>query len=282
MAKRVAVTSTVESSVHALIRAARSPRASRRALPEFMIIGAQKGGTTSLFHYLTACPDVLGPLKKELHYYDHNFERGERWYRSNFPVRPDEDGWAVGESSPYYLLHPTVPSRVAGHLPATRLIVLLRNPVSRAYSHYHHTREFGREPLDTFEAAIAAESQRTDAAWDRLVATGVREPAVEWYSYKRRGVYAPQLRRWFDYFPRESMLIMTAEELYKDPRGGLNRARKHIGLDEIDIDGSNFEPRNVRKYPPMLASTKAELGQTYLDDMLEVEEIIGRPTGWTL
>ena len=276
------MTSTVESSVHALIRAARTPRAGRRALPEFMIIGAQKAGTTSLFHYLTACPDVRGPLKKELHYYDHNFGRGERWYRSNFPVRPDSEHWAVGESSPYYLLHPTVPSRVAGHLPSMRLIVLLRNPVSRAYSHYHHSREFGREPIDTFEAAIAAEGQRTDAAWDRLVATGVREPAVEWYSYARRGVYAPQLRRWLDHFPRESMLIMTAEELYGDPRAGLTRARLHIGLDEIEIDGSNFEPRNVRKYAPLAASTRAALGQTYRDDVTEVEKIMGRPTGWTL
>ena len=282
MGRRVAVTSTVESSVHALIRAARSPRADRRSLPEFIIIGAQKAGTTSLFHYLTACPDVRGPLKKEVHYYDHSFERGERWYRSNFPVRSEGDEWAVGESSPYYLLHPTVPSRVAEHLPSTRLIVLLRNPVGRAYSHYHHTRELGHEPMATFEDAIAAESQRTDEAWDRLVATGVREPAVEWFSYARRGFYAPQLRRWLDFFPRESMLIMIAEELYKNPQAALNRARLHIGLDEIDIDGANFEARNTRKYAPILASTKAELGQRYLDDMAEVEQIIGRPTGWVL
>jgi hypothetical protein len=276
------VAKNIKSSVQEMIRVARSPRSAFRALPDFMIIGAQKAGTTSLFQYLEECPDVRGPLTKEVHYYDHNVDRGEQWYRSNFPIRVASDNWITGESSPYYLLHPSVPRRLADHLPGTRLIALLRHPVQRAYSHFNHSRVLGGEPIADFETALAAESERTDAAWARLVKTGEREPAVEWFSYARRSYYAPQLRRWLACFPRESLLIMTAEELYKDPEGGLSRARTHLGLPQIDVSHRNYRPRNARSYVPISDEVRRQLSRGFVDDMAEVEQLIGRPTGWDL
>lgn len=247
-----------------------------------MIIGAQKAGTTSLFQYLEECPDVCGPLTKEVHYYDHNVDRGEQWYRSNFAIRSEGDEWITGESSPYYLLHPSVPRRLADHLPETRLIALLRHPVQRAYSHFNHSRVLGGEPIDNFEAALAAEPERTDAAWARLVETGNRERAVEWFSYARRSYYAPQLRRWLAHFPPESLLIMTAEELYQDPEGGLNRTRAHLGLPEMDVSDRNYRPRNARSYVPISDEVRSQLSRNFVDDMVEVEQLMGRPTGWEL
>ncbi len=276
------VAKNIKSSVQEMIRAARGPRSATRALPDFMIIGAQKAGTTSLFQYLEECPDVRGPLTKELHYYDHNVDRGEQWYRSNFPIRSASDGWITGESSPYYMLHPSVPRRLVDHLPGTRLIALLRHPVQRAYSHFNHSRVLGGEPIDDFRAAMAAEPARTDEAWARLVKTGKREPDVEWFSYARRSHYAPQLRRWLACFPRESLLIMTAEELYRNPQGGLSRARAHLGLPQIDVTDRNFRPRNARSYIPISDQVRVALGREFVDDMAEVEQLMGRPTGWDL
>jgi hypothetical protein len=276
------VATNIKSSLQEMIRTVRSPRSAFRALPDFMIIGAQKAGTTSLFQYLEECPDVRGPLTKEGHYYDHNVDRGEQWYRSNFPIRSARDKWITGESSPYYMLHPSVPRRLAEHLPGTRLIALLRHPVQRAYSHFNHSRVLGGEPIGDFEAAMAAEPARTDEAWARLVETGEREPAVEWFSYARRSYYAPQLRRWLACFPRESLLIMTAEELYADPKGGLSRARAHLGLPKMDVADLNYSPRNARSYVPISDQVRSQLSRNFVDDMAEVEQLMGHPTGWDL
>jgi hypothetical protein len=180
------------------------------------------------------------------------------------------------------MLHPSVPRRLAEHLPGTRLIALLRHPVQRAYSHYNHSRVLGREPLEDFQAAMAAEPTRTDEAWERLTETGAREPAVEWFSYARRSYYAPQLRRWLACFPRGSLLIMTAEELYREPEDGLSRARAHLGLPEIDVTHLNYRPRNARSYVPIDVQVRSQLGRDFVEDMVEVEQLLGRPTGWDL
>ena len=129
---------------------------------------------------------------------------------------------------------------------------------------------------------MAAEPERTDEAWARLVKTGKREPVVEWFSYARRSYYAPQLRRWLAWFPRDSLLIMTAEELYRHPEDGLSRARAHLGLPEIDVTHGNYRPRNARSYVPIDAEVRSQLGRDFVDDMAEVEQLMGRPTGWDL
>src|SRR5947209_1159841 len=144
--------------------------ADRRALPDFLIIGAQKAGTTSLYRYLAAHPDIVASTRKEVHFFDINFWRGEWWYRSLFPLRrrlqrrpPLRNRPAItGEASPYYLFHPFAPERAAQLLPDAKLIVLLRDPVERAWSHYRHEVANGRETM-TFPDALAAEPARLAA-----------------------------------------------------------------------------------------------------------------------
>src|SRR5215208_8528317 len=120
-----------------------------RPLPDFLILGAQKAGTTALYAYLRWHPQITGPSFKEVSFFDRHYARGERWYRAHLPMRRSS---IVGEASPSYLFHPLAPERVAQMLPNARLVALLRNPVDRAFSHYQHEVALGREPL-SFEAA---------------------------------------------------------------------------------------------------------------------------------
>lgn len=191
--------------VDPLRRAVRAGRAYGRAalpgelgrLPEFLIIGGQRCGTTSLYRYLAAHPDVRPATGKELQYFSLHHRRPVRWYRAHFPVRPE--GQQSFEASPYYLFDPEVPARAAAVLPGARFVALVRDPVERAYSHYLHSRAYGVEPL-SFADALAAEPAR--------LGEGGHE-ARRRYSYVARGKYAEQLARW----PRERLLVIRTEEL---------------------------------------------------------------------
>jgi hypothetical protein len=205
--------------------------ASMRGLPSAVIIGAQRSGTTSLFNYLTQHPDLLAPLGKELHYFDFHYHRGIRWYRGRFPYQHRlRNGTLTIEASPYYLIHPLVPARVAALLPEVKLIAVLRNPVDRALSHYQHEVRDGREQL-SFEEAVAREPERIAGEEERLE----REPgyysfAHHRYSYLRRGEYLDQLQRWTRHFPRSRLLILQSEQLFREPVATTARVHEFLGL----------------------------------------------------
>ena len=104
-----------------------------RRLPDFLIIGAQKCGTSSMFAYLNQHPQMKLPDVKEIHFFDLNYSNGLDWYTSHFPPASLSHRMVTGEASPYYLFHPHVPERVRLHCPDVKLVVMLRNPVDRAY-----------------------------------------------------------------------------------------------------------------------------------------------------
>jgi hypothetical protein len=206
-----------------------------RLLPDFLIIGAQRAGTTSLYEYLVAHPQAGPAFKKEVHFFDRNWEKGVDWYRSNFPLRSQRRAverrglaFRCGEASPYYLFHPAVPERVAEILPDVRLLAILRNPVDRAYSHYQHEVRKGREPL-SFAAALDAEAERL-AGQEEAVAAGRASEAHRCFSYLARGRYAEQLERWLERFPRERLLVLEAGTFYADPAAAMAPAFEFIGL----------------------------------------------------
>src|SRR6187200_1451927 len=138
-----------------------------RPLPDFLVIGAQKAGTTALYAYLRWHPGITGPSWKEVSFFDRHWWRGEAWYRGQFPLRAG--GRLVGEASPSYLFHPLAPERARSLVPDAKLIALVRNPVDRAYSQYQHAVALGREPL-SFEDALAAEDERLVGEVERLLA----------------------------------------------------------------------------------------------------------------
>jgi hypothetical protein len=192
----------------------RRATASRRSMPDFVIIGAQRAGTTSLYEWICAQDKVVPAHRKEVHYFDFYYARGTNWYRSWFPV--DKPGQVTGEASPYMLFHDLSPQRAAKDLPATtRFIALLREPVDRAVSHYWHERKAGHEK-ESFERAIDLEPSRMRGAEEAILA-GKRNYEHQHHSYASRGEYAGQLRRWFDAVGRDRVLVLETEQVTKSP-----------------------------------------------------------------
>jgi hypothetical protein len=247
-----------------------------RALPDTMIIGAMKSGTSSLHYYLTQHPRVIAPLRKEVHYFDLNHARGEAWYRANFG-RADEAGVNI-DSSPYYLFHPQAPQRAHALVPQARLIVLLRDPVRRAYSHYWHERDKGRESL-SFEDAIAAEPERIARDHERLASGGIsHSKSHQYFSYLARGRYAEQIEHWLRVYPREQLLVLRFEDLVREPLPVLNHTLDWLGL--ASMQGARLEPRNTRRYPPVEPATAARLQEYFAPHNAALESLLGEPFSW--
>jgi len=260
-----------------------------RPLPDFLILGAQKAGTTSLHRYLEQHPAVLPPSIKEVHYFDVQWWRGPRWYRSNFPTamqrratRRANDGIAItGESSPYYLAHPLVAARVRATLPDVPLVVILRDPIERAHSHYQHNRRMGVEPCETFEAAIACETERIDGELERIRADDRYESfGHRHHSYLLRGTYAAQLRIWFEHFPREQFLILENRELSRDTAGVYRRVLEFLQLPAWQPD--DFQRHNTAGgSAPLDAALRARLADWFEPHNRDLYELLDRDFGWT-
>ena len=203
-----------------------------RVLPDFLVVGTQKGGTTSLFNYLIQHPQVLSPLRKELKFFDSNYFRGLSWYRAHFPLSSKLRAAhaLTGEASPYYMYHPTAPERIKAALPSVKLIAILRSPVDRAYSHYQHMVRVKREDL-TFEQALEAESDRLAGEAEKIAAdASYPQYRHIQYSYLERGRYAEQLKTLFRLFPRENILILKSEDLYAEPAKVMETSFSFLGL----------------------------------------------------
>jgi sulfotransferase family protein len=246
-----------------------------RPLPDFLILGAQKAGTTALYAYLRWHPRVTGPSFKEVSFFDRHYARGERWYRAHMPVRRSG---MVGEASPSYLFHPLAPERVARMLPKARLIVLLRNPVDRAFSHYQHEVALGREQL-SFEDALAHEDDRMHGEIDRMLADPTYFSDPWWnYTYAARGRYTEQLERWLEAFPREQLLVLLTDELAADTDGTYRRALDFLGVDERGLD--SYPRIFEREYGQMEPGTRAQLQQEFAEPNRRLAELLGRSLPW--
>ncbi len=215
---------------------------SLRTLPNFLVIGVMKGGTTSLFNYLSRHPQVNPPFRKEIKFFDIHYPQGLNWYRAHFPLRRKMGaGTVTGEATPYYIFHPLAAQRVAKTLAPVKLIALLRNPVDRAYSHYNHMVRVGREPL-SFEEALEKEEERLAGEVEKIMADPMYSTFKHLhYSYKARGRYAEQLKHWLGFFPHEAMLILSSEELYTSPAEAYRKVIEFLGL-------SPWEPKDFRAF----------------------------------
>ena len=249
--------------------------ASLRPLPDFLILGAQKAGTTALYAYLRWHPQITGPSFKEVSFFDRHYVRGERWYRAHMPVRRSG---IVGEASPSYLFHPSAPERVARMLPGARLIALLRNPVDRAFSHYQHEVALGREELP-FEDALAREDERMVGEVERML----RDPAYfsyAWwnYTYAARGRYAEQLERWFGSFPSEQLLVLLTDELAADTGATYERVLEFLGVDARGLD--SYPRIFEREYAGMDPATRSQLEDEFAGPNRRLAALLGRELPW--
>jgi hypothetical protein len=243
--------------------------AGHRQLPDFIIVGTQRGGTTSLYEYLIDHPDVGAAYRKEVHFFDRHYAKGVDWYRAHFPLAGEFP--IVGEASPYYLFHPAVPERLVGVVPQTKLIALLRNPVDRAFSQYHMKVSRGLEAL-SFEDAIECEPERLAASDDPV--------GMAWrnYSYLARGHYAEQIDRWLRVFPRGRMLILKSEEFYEEPQKVLDEVCNFLDIPLHNKD--NFTARHKASYSPMNPSTRRRLIEYFVPHNRALYQLLGRNFGW--
>jgi hypothetical protein len=249
-------------------------------LPDYLIIGTQRGGTTSLYEHLVRHPRIPRALTKEVRFFDVEFDRGLTWYRSHFPTQMYK--WAreqmgqsmvVGEATPDYMFDPRVPERVATTLPDVKLVVLLRNPVDRAYSHYWHQVSRGFEQLP-FEEAIQRETDRTRRY-------GVEAPDSferHHHSYLARGIYADQLNMWLDVFARDRFFIEASENLFREPARVVGDLFHFLGLP--DHPYGSFPVLNANSSGRMQASTYENLTAYFRPHNERLYEILGSDLGW--
>lgn len=279
-------------------------------LPNFLVVGAARAGTTSLYYYLKQHPDVFMSPKKEIDFFDidKNFERGLDWYEKHFEGYAGQK--AVGEASPLYMYLEKVPERIAKVIPNVKLIFILRNPVDRAYSHYWYELMLLQEHL-TFERALSCESRR--------IKSSLR--AKRRFSYQDRGFYYKQIMLHMKYFSKSQMLFLLADDLQKHPVEVMKQVFDFLGVDSsfaralgiyrkrniakvprswklhtvMKVAGSNIKPLipktirarvrwkkllrvNLRRgrYPPMRPETRQHLIEVFREENEKLSKFLGR------
>lgn len=273
---------------------ARSDRERRRAswaargsevggLPDFIIIGAQKCGTSFLYRSICRHPYARLAAVKEVQYFTLHFDKGVDWYRSHFlsPTRKKGRRLITGEASPYYLYHPHAAKRAVTVVPNVKLIVLLRNPVDRAYSDYHHQRRLGNETL-SFVEAIEAEQDRLQGEVDRLLAD---ESYISLkhrrFSYLSRGIYVNQLQEWHRFFGRDQVLVLNSEDLFGQTRDVLKLVLGFLGLPEWQPEPSKLsKPNKEYAYARMDPAIRQRLSEHFEPHNQRLYEYLGTDLGW--
>lgn len=250
---------------------------SRPQKPDFLILGAQKAGTTSLHAYLNQHPGIILHQIKEIHFFDNQYPLGFEWYSSLFP---DDPAKITGEATPYYLFHPCVPLRVKKHLPRVKMIILLRNPVDRAYSHFRHCLKNSLDTIMSFEEALGMEEQRLENAEEQLLDDSIQKHGGhQHHSYLSRGFYSVQIQRWFTHFPRTQFLFIQSEKLFPAPQEQLERVYEFLGIPSFSMP--DYPIFNEGQYDaPLPASLRTELMELFRDDIKQTETLTGLTFDW--
>ena len=245
--------------------------------PSFFIVGAQKAGTTSLYRYLVQHPKVKSALIKEIHYFDLNNNKSLTWYKSFFPLK--QEGYITGEASPYYMYHPLAIKRIANYNPDAKIILLLRDPVSRAISHYYHEVRNGREELN-IKDAFEAEEARLKGEIERIK-TNQNSFNHQRYSYRSRGLYLEQIKEIRKYFDDENIMIIDSEEFFKKTEYTVRQVFKFIGVSN-DVKLKTQKRFNVGNNikDPYEDKLIEELKVFYKEANLNLFDVIGRKGNW--
>jgi len=267
MIDRTAVPPVLKRVVHAGSRTFGRLTGGARMLPGFLIVGGQRCGTTSLYRALAAHPAILKPvLHKGVHYFDTGYHHGMSWYRGHFPLLRTARALhaRIGiapiafESSPYYLYHPLAPVRIARDLPGVRLIVLIRDPVERAYSHHAHEVARGFETVTDFERALALEPIRL-ADEERRINEDPRyqSHSHQHHGYLTRGQYVDYLIRLERLFGRDRIHVVDSATFFAAPERVYAQVLQFLGLPHLGQ--VRFRRYNARPRAPMRPALRARL-----------------------
>jgi hypothetical protein len=246
---------------------------------DYLIIGAQKCGTSSLYKYLLQHPKIDRAAAKELNFFDKSFHKGTGWYENQFKhgrfVRRLL-GMLAGEATPNYIFNPVVPQRVFDSYPDMKLITILRNPVDRAYSHFQQHYREGLETLD-FETALDAEHEELHKDLGKNGLPADTAPRI--FPYQKRGIYVDQLERWHSVFPKEQLLILFFEDFKKEPAETTRKVTGFLGLKPHDVK-INRVHNSGGSYEPMKPETRERLTELFRPHNLRLSEYLCRELPW--
>lgn len=264
----------------------------QRPLPDYLLIGTKRGGSQSMFKYLNRHPNVL-PLwpgvenVKKTYFFDRYWDKGTDWYRAHFPTRGQRErvqrrtgSPAIsGEGAVNYMFNPLVPDRVQQTLPDVKLLVLLRNPVDRIWSHYHERVHNGTEPL-SFRDALAAEDERLAGEVERMTEdSGYYSERFDFCSYKARGRYLEHLEPWLDKFYPHQLHIVRSEDMYADAESTMLGVQRFLGLPELPLTAHRYNYIPADTLDPDL---RAELSDYYRPHVEALEKRLDRSFDWNL
>lgn len=247
--------------------------------PDFVVLGAQKCGTTALYHCLTQHPQIrMAHGKEETHYFNKHYWRGDGWYLNHFPIRLSMSRGhdrlpVVGDSTPCYIFNPSVPSKLYRLLPEARFLVLLRDPVERALSHYFHSVRKGHESL-ALKAAFEAESDRLAGERERIVSDPYYYSQVyNHFSYRLRGLYRDQIDAWLEYFPLERFKFLRSDHFSQAPQETMDEVWDFLGLASYRLN----KPRrdNAGAWEAVDNGLVAQLQEYYEEPNRRLAELLG-------
>ncbi|GFZ91748.1 tetratricopeptide repeat-containing sulfotransferase family protein [Okeania sp. KiyG1] len=243
--------------------------------PNFIIIGAQKSGTTSLENYIAQNPHVIPAIKKETHFWYRDFNKGINWYLAHFPPIPKSENFITGEATPNYLENHQAAERIYNVFPEVKLLVILRNPIDRAFSQYHHWIRLNWEDR-SFETAINSELE--------ILRKNPEKPEGDknyWQkpgNYIGRGIYIEFINKWLTVFPREQLLILKGENLYEKPVETMKQVFEFLGMPEHQL--SEYRKLNPGSYSPINNQMRQRLSEYFQPHNQRLEEYLGMQFDW--
>ncbi|HMP73895.1 MAG TPA: sulfotransferase [Kiritimatiellia bacterium] len=248
---------------------------------DFLVIGAPKCGTKSFYRYLAQHPRIEPAVKETLHYFDAHYREGREWYARHFPARPPapaEDAPLTGEATSFYLFHPMVPQRVKETAPNAKFFVLLRDPTERTYLHFRDSVDKRKEHL-SFNNAVKIEAKRLERGRHTLEV----DPFHEWqsardYAYTALGLYAEQLRRWFQVFPPDRFQIIKSEDYFADPLPIVHEAYRFLGLEPFEA--TNMDPPYINPYATLTGLTRRQVEKYFERYNHDLYRLLRRDFAW--
>ena len=279
----------VKSIVHFGSRSYGRLTAHRRMLPQFLICGGQRCGTTSLYRALSTHPAVIkAVLHKGVHYFDVGYDRGMRWYRGHFPLQrqAEQIAEAVGapvqtfESSPYYMYHPHAMARIAEDLPDVKVVVLVRDPVERAYSQHAHEVARGYESESEFAVALALEPIRLRGVREQLV----ENPAFysfshQHHAYRARGEYIEYLEPMARLLGRERIHVVDSDLFFAAPERTYDRVLDFLGLPRV-TEHPPFGKHNARPRGGLDVALREDLAEHFAPYDARLVRWLGHRLSW--
>ncbi len=259
----------------------------QRVLPDVVLVGVQRSGTTALFEALYRLPVVERPRRgKGSHYFSYNYHLGWEWFQSQFPTRRWADrveakhGQPIFcfDACPYYLFHPFAIERMAQALPDVKVMVMLRDPVRRAESHFHHSVSHGHEEL-SFDEALAKETERLQGEDERMQSDwSYWSHSHEHHSYISKGMYAEQLERLFRHYPRDQVLVLPSEAFYANSNEVLGTVTQWLDLPPVTL--ASDDDRNGNRYKKMNQAMRDRLIEIYREPNERLFELLGERYDW--